>query len=78
MAGIKFVDNTEDEVVIKGTPKVPFNMSKKVSSIEGTEVIYFINKNWGLTNKLISKMNFNTVFPTDADFCEITIPIDRV
>ena len=77
MAGIKFVDNTEDEVVIKGTPKVPFNMSKKVSSIEGTEVIYFINKNYGLANKLSSKMNFNSTFPTDDNFCEITIPIDR-
>lgn len=68
----------EEEIIIKGKPKVPFNMSKKVSSIEGTEVIYFINKNWGLANKLISKMNFGVVFPTDEDFCEITIPIDRV
>tara|TARA_B110000977_G_scaffold155164_1_gene197344 strand:- start:165 stop:401 length:237 start_codon:yes stop_codon:yes gene_type:complete len=78
MAGIKFVDNTEDEVVIKGTPKVPFNMSKKVSSIEGTDVIYFIDKNWGLANNLQSKMNFNSLFPTELNFCEITIPIDRV
>lgn len=68
----------EEEIIIKGIPKVPFHMSKKVSSIEGTEVIYFINKNWGMANKLITKMNFNTVFPTDEDFCEITIPIDRV
>ena len=68
----------EEEIIIKGKPKVPFHMSKKVSSIEGTEVIYFINKNWGMANKLITKMNFNTVFPTDEDFCEITIPIDRV
>ena len=78
MAGIKFIDSSEDEVIIKGTPKVPFNMSKKVSSVEGTEVIYFINKNWGITNRLNSKMNFSSLFPTDEDFCEITIPIDRI
>jgi len=77
MAGIKFVDSSEDEVIITGTPRVPFNMSKKVSSVEGTEVIYFINKNWGIANRLNSKMNFRSLFPTDEDFCEITIPIDR-
>jgi len=77
MAGIKFVDSSEDEVIITGTPRVPFNMSKKVSSVEGTEVIYFINKNWGIANRLNSKMNFSSLFPTDEDFCEINIPIDR-
>ena len=68
----------EEEIIIKGKPNVPFNLSKKVSSIEGTEVIYFIHKNWGLANKLDSKMNFSVVFPTDEDFCEITIPINRI
>jgi len=68
----------EEEFVIKGTPVVPFHLSKKLSSIEGTDTIYFIDKNYGLANKLSSKMNFNSTFPTDDNFCEITIPIQRV
>lgn len=68
----------EEEIVIKGTPVVPFHLSKKLSSIEGTDTIYFIDKNYGLANKLSSKMNFNSTFPTDDNFCEITIPIQRV
>jgi hypothetical protein len=68
----------EDEVKIKGTPSVPFHLSKKLSSIEGADIIYFIDKTWGLDNGLQTKMNFNSVFPTDEDFCEITIPILRI
>ena len=68
----------EEEVKIKGKPAVPFHLSKKVSSIEGTEVIYFIDKTWGLDNGLQTKMNFNSIFPTDENYCEITIPIDRI
>ena len=49
-----------------------------ITSAAGTDVIYFIDKNWGLANNLQSKMNFNSLFPTELNFCEITIPIDRV
>ena len=42
MASIKFVDNTEKEQIIKGTPKVPFNKSKKLSSMDGDKVLYYV------------------------------------
>ena len=43
MAGIKFVHEEEKEVKLKGTPKVPFNKSKKLSSMDGSEVLYYID-----------------------------------
>lgn len=72
-----FQDEEEEEVKRIKTPNVPFHLSKKLSSIEGTDTIYFIDKTWGLNNGLQTKMNFTSVFPTDEDFCEITIPIIR-
>ena len=73
-----FQDEEEEEVKRIKTPNVPFHLSKKLSSIEGTDIIYFIDKTWGLNNGLQTKMNFTSVFPTDEDFCEITIPILRI
>ena len=40
MAGIKFVHDDDKEQIIKGTPKVPFNKSKKLSSMDGSQVLY--------------------------------------
>lgn len=77
-ASIKFVDNTEKEVVIKGTPKVPMNQSKKLVSIDGETIIYYIKRDYGWKHKLDSKMNFANAHPMDSSYCEITIPIERV
>ena len=42
MASIKFVDKTEKEQIIKGTPKVPMAKSKKLSSLDGSKVLYYV------------------------------------
>lgn len=77
-AQIKFVDNTEDEPVIKGIPQVPKEYSKKLSSVNDGTVMYYIDKSWGHKNKLWPKMNFSNTHPIDTNFCEITIPIERI
>ena len=77
-AGIKMVITEDKEVVIKGTPKVPFNQSKKLVSQDGSTIIYYIKRDYGWKHKLDSKMNFSNAHPMDKSFCEITIPIERV
>ena len=68
----------EREIVIKGTPQVPFSLSAKLSKVEGNQVIYFVDKDFGIKNGLSSKMRFNILHPTRPNLCEITIPIQRV
>jgi hypothetical protein len=63
---------------IKGTPQVPFKLSAKLSKEDGSETIYFIDKDFGIKNELSSKMNFSILHPTRPNLCEITIPIERV
>ena len=56
----------EEEFVIKGTPVVPFHLSKKLSSIEGTDTIYFIDKNRDyeiLTTDSISILSLQLYWP---------------
>ena len=77
-ARIKFVDTTEKEPVIKGTPKVPKEFSKKLLSMDGSQVIYFIDKDWGYANRLWPVMKVFNLHPIYPNFCEITIPIKRV
>ena len=72
-----FVED-EREIVIKGTPQVPFSLSAKLSKVEGNQVIYFVDKDFGIKNGLSSKMRFNILHPTRPNLCEITIPIQRV
>ena len=72
-----FVED-EREIVIKGTPQVPFSLSARLSKVEGNEVIYFVDKDFGIKNGLSSKMRFNILHPTRPNLCEITIPIQRV
>lgn len=77
-AQIKFVDNAEKEPVIKGTPLVPKEFSKKMVSMDGERVVYYIHKDWGYKRGLWPKMKFASTHPTDSNFCEITIPIERI
>lgn len=72
-----FVED-EREIVIKGTPQVPFSLSAKLSKVGGNQVIYFIDKDFGIKNGLSSKMKFNILHPTRLNLCEITISIQRV
>ena len=72
-----FVED-EMEIVIKGTPQVPLSLSARLSKVEGNEVIYFVDKDFGIKNGLSPKMRFNILHPTRPNLCEITIPIQRV
>jgi hypothetical protein len=72
-----FVED-EREIIIKGTPQVPFSLSARLSKVEGNEVIYFVDKDFGIKNGLSSKMRFNILHPSRPNLCEITIPIQRV
>lgn len=79
MASIKvYMRNEEKEKQIKGTPKIPFSKSAKLSKEDGSKTIYFVDKNYGLQNGLTSKMNFKIIHPTRPNMCEITIPIERI
>lgn len=78
MAGIKFVHKDDKEIVIKGTPKVPFNKSKKLSSMDGSKVIYYIETETAFKMKLDSKVDFTKKHPIDGNYHLITIPIERV
>lgn len=77
-AQIKFVDNAEKEPVIKGTPLVPKKFSKKMISMDGERVVYYVEKEYGWKAGLYPKMKFSNVHPIYPDFCEITIPIERI
>lgn len=78
MASIKFVDNTENEQIIKGTPKVPFNKSKKLSSMDGSTVLYYVETETAFKLKIDSKVDFTKKHPQYENYHLITIPIDRV
>lgn len=78
MAGIKFVHTEDKEVKIKGTPKVPFNKSKKLSSMDGEVVLYYIETEIAFKMKIDSKVDFTQKHPQDKNYCLITIPIERV
>jgi len=77
MAGIKFVHEEEKEVKLKGTPKVPFNKSKKLSSMDGSQVLYYIDVETAFKLKLDSVCNFTQKHPQDENYALITIPINR-
>ena len=78
MASIKFVDNTDKEQVIKGTPKVPINKSKKLSSMDGSEVLYYVETEIAFKLKIDSKVDFTQKHPQYSNYHLITIPIDRI
>ena len=78
MASIKVYMKEEKERVIKKTPQVPTSLSAKLSREDGSKTIFFIDKDYGIKEGLMSKMNFNIVHPTRPNLCEITIPIERI
>ena len=55
MASIKFVDKTEKEQIIKGTTKVPMAKSKKLSSLDGSKVLYYVETETAFKLKIDSK-----------------------
>jgi len=77
-AQIKFVDNAEKEPVIKGTPRIPKQFSKKMVSMDGTTVVYYIHKEWGYKHRLWPVMDMFNLHPVYPEFCEIKIPIERI
>lgn len=78
MASIKFVHKEEKEQVIKGTPKVPFDKSKKLSSLDGSKTLYYIDTETAFKMKIDSKVDFTQKHPQDSRFSLITIPIERI
>lgn len=78
MASIKFVHKEEKEQVIKGTPKVPFDKSKKLSSLDGSQTLYYVDTETAFKMKIDSKVDFNQKHPQDKKFALITIPIERI
>jgi hypothetical protein len=78
MAQIKFVHREDKEQIIKGTPKVPFNKSKKLSSVDGSETLYYIDTETAFKLKIDTKVDFSQKHPQDSNYHLITIPIERV
>tara|TARA_R110000868_G_scaffold236435_1_gene490469 strand:+ start:1080 stop:1352 length:273 start_codon:yes stop_codon:yes gene_type:complete len=77
MAQIKFVHRDEKEVKLFATPIISFNKSKKLSSIDGNDVLYYINVQEAYRLKLESFCDMNTPYPVDSGYCLINIPIIR-
>ena len=78
MAQIKFVHKDEKEQVLKGTPKVPFSKSKKLVSMDGSQVLYYVDTETAFKLKIDSKVDFSQKHPQHSNFHLITIPIERV
>jgi len=78
MASIKVTFKEEKEQVIKGTPKVPFNKSKKLSSMDGSTVLYYVETETAFKLKIDSKVDFTQKHPQYENYHLITIPIDRI
>lgn len=78
MASIKVTFKEEKEQVIKGTPKVPTSKSKKLSSMDGTQVLYYIETDTAYRLKIDSKVDFTQKHPQNSNYSLITIPIERI
>jgi hypothetical protein len=78
MASIKFVDKTEKEQIIKGTPRVPYDKSKKLMSMDGSVSLYYIDIQTAFNMKIDSKVDFSQKHPQNKNFALITIPIERI
>ena len=79
MASIKvFMKDEEKDKPVVGIPKVPKKLSKQLTNQEGTETVYFVDKNYGLTNGLKSAMNFSILHPMSSNMCEIKCEIERI
>jgi hypothetical protein len=78
MAGIKFVHEEEKEVKLKGTPKIPFNKSKKLSSMDGSQVLYYVDVETAFKMKLDTFCDFTQKHPQNESYVVITVPIERI
>lgn len=78
MASIKVTFKEEKEQIIKGTPKVPFSKSKKLSSMDGSTVLYYVETETAFKLKIDSKVDFTQKHPQYENYHLITIPIDRI
>jgi|TARA_R110000851_G_scaffold139632_3_gene276780 hypothetical protein len=78
-ASIKvFMKDEEVDKPIVGIPQVPKKVSKQLSSQDGTTKVYFVDKNYGLSNGLKAAMNFSITHPMFSNMCEIKCEIERV
>lgn len=78
MAGIKFVHKDDKEVKLKGTPKIPFNKSKKLSTMDGSQSLFYIETETAFKMKLDSFVDFTQKHPQYGNYALITVPIERV
>jgi hypothetical protein len=79
MASIKvFMKDEEKDKPVVGIPKVPKKLSKQLTNQDGTKTVYFVDKNYGLSNKLKSAMNFSILHPIAPNMCEINCEIERI
>ncbi len=78
-ASIKvYMKDEETDKPIVGIPRVPKNLSKQLSSQDGSTKVYFVDKNYGLSNGLKAAMNFSITHPMFPSMCEIKCEIERV
>ncbi len=78
MAAIKFVHTEDKAVTLKRTPLVPFNKSKKLSSMDGGNILYYIDTETAFKLKLESFVDFTQKHPQSNNYALITVPIERV
>jgi|TARA_B110000977_G_C10860891_1_gene409723 hypothetical protein len=79
MASIKvFMKDEEKDKPVIGIPQVPKKLSKQLSNQDGTEIVYFVDKNYGLSNGLATAMNFSILHPMSPNMCEIKCKIERI
>jgi len=78
-ASIKvFMKGEEEDKPVIGIPQVPKKLSKQLSNQEGTKKVYFVDKNYGLSNGLKSAMNFSILHPMYQNMCEVNCEIERI
>ena len=77
MASIKFVHREDKPVKLKSTPVIPFKKSKKLSSMDGTQVLYYIETAEAFKLKLERFVDFTQKHPQNENYAVITIPIIR-
>jgi hypothetical protein len=65
-------------IKIKGTPQVPIKKSKKLKSIDGKEVMYFIETAYAYSKKLNHLVDFTRKHPQFSDYHLMKIPIKRI
>jgi hypothetical protein len=78
-ASIKvYMKDEEKDKPVVGIPQVPKNVSKRLKNQSGTEIVYFVDKNYGISNGLKSEMNFSILHPMYPNMCEIKCEIERI